>query len=335
VRGLFGIEPALHEGRIDICPAFPTDWKEAEIRTPDIAYTYRRDGELAVFRIQTPKPLVKRIKANLSGPEVVTRAETDSTVSVRVGPAIVAPKPSSPPPIIAEKQPQTEADTGKPLLDTERSRQLLFDLTPAYNQTVEEFSTTSYIFDYADHPQVLSTWWGNPPLTMGSMSRVLRTDNRVTFLISDRPRRLGSEPPPKNLIALTSWKPYPVPSGAVIPVVTRCERLWLLLQCYVHPMKTYIPNGEVILHYQDGTTEITQLIPPFNLDTYFQHFSRQGVPVPLGALTDCGLVVMLYAHADALQISCDPKKILDKVELRATCSEGVLGLAGMTALAAP
>ena len=38
VRGLFGIEPALHEGRLEICPAFPADWTEASIRTPDISY---------------------------------------------------------------------------------------------------------------------------------------------------------------------------------------------------------------------------------------------------------------------------------------------------------
>ena len=45
VRGLFGIEPALHEGRLDICPAFPSAWREASIRTPDVSYTYRRQGE--------------------------------------------------------------------------------------------------------------------------------------------------------------------------------------------------------------------------------------------------------------------------------------------------
>ena len=124
-------------------------------------------------------------------------------------------------------------------------------------------------------------------------------------------------------------------TGAVIPVGIRCERLWLLLQSYVHPTKNYIPNGEVILHYQDGTTAMTQLIPPFNLDVYFQHFSRQGICVPLGRVRAGGFVDIANAHADALQIGCDPGKILDKVELRATCSEGVLGLAGMTALKAP
>ena len=36
------------------------------------------------------------------------------------------------------------------------------------------------------------------------------------------------------------------------------------------------------------------------------------------------------AHADALEIPCDRVRQLESVELRATCSEGMLGLAGMT-----
>jgi len=38
-------------------------------------------------------------------------------------------------------------------------------------------------------------------------------------------------------------------------------------------------------------------------------------------------------NAAALAIDCDPSRVLVSVELRATCSEAVIGLAGMTALA--
>ena len=330
VRGLFGIEPALQEGRIDICPAFPSDWREAEIRTPDVSYTYRRTGDRAVFRIHTPKPVVKRVRANLNGPEMITKAETDSTVSVKLGPAIAAPKPTSPPPILAEQQPPTEADTGKPLVATEKGRQVLFDLSAACDKTVEEFAAAPFIFDFADGPSRMQDWWGNPSFTMGPTPKVLEASNGVTFLISGRPRP-GMGQSPKNLIALSSWKPYPFAAGATIPVGLKCERLWLLLQAYVHPMKNYVPNGEVVLHYADGTTALTQLIPPLNLDAYFQHFSRQGVSVPLGAARSGGFVDIVSSHADALEIKCDPTKELAKVEVRAVCSEGAIGVAGMTA----
>jgi hypothetical protein len=283
-----------------------------------------------VFRIHTPKPVVKRVRANLTGPEVVTRAETDSVVSAQLGPAIVAPNPSTPPPILAQQQPPTEADTGKPLVAAERGRQVLFDLSAACDKTVEEFAATPFIFDYADSPSRMQDWWGNPSFTMGPTLKVLEAENGVTFLISGRPRP-GMGKTPKDLIALSSWKPYPLAAGAVIPVGLKCERLRLLLQAYVHPMRNYVPNGEVILHYADGTTALTQLIPPFNLDAYFQHFSRQGVAVPLGSARSGGFVDIVSAPADAREIKCDPAKELAKVEVRAVCSEGAIGVAGMTA----
>ena len=98
-----------------------------------------------------------------------------------------------------------------------------------------------------------------------------------------------------------------------------CERIWLLLQSYVHPMKNYIPNGEVVLHYADGRQTIESLVPPFNLDCYFQHFSRKGTPVPLGVLGPSGFVHpgMLFPHADALEITCDPEVPLESIEVSA------------------
>jgi hypothetical protein len=250
-------------------------------------------------------------------------------VSLEVGPAILAPRPTTPPPILAEQQPPTEQETGKPLQVREKARQVLFDLASACDQTVEEFAATPFVFDHADSPSRMQDWWGNPSFTMGPTPKVVEAGNGVTFLISGRPRP-GMGTTPKNLIALSSWKPYPFAAGAAVPVGLKCERLWLLLQAYVHPMKNYVPNGEVILHYADGTVMVTQLIPPFNLDAFFQHFSRQGVPVLLGAARSSGFVDIVSAHADALQVLCDPGKVLEKVELRATCSEGAIGLAGMT-----
>jgi hypothetical protein len=95
--------------------------------------------------------------------------------------------------------------------------------------------------------------------------------------------------------------------------------------------KNYVVNGEIVLRYEGGRREVISLIPPFNLDCYFQHFSRQGVPVPYGQLGTSGFnhPGMLSPHADSLQITCDSRYVLQSVKLRATCSEGVLGLAGL------
>ena len=349
VRGLFGIEPALHEGRLDVCPAFPSDWREASIQTPDVKLEWRRDGGRATFRIRTPQPLVKRVRASLGGKEVVTPSETESVVHVAddVRRRTTDPQATHPPPhvggyenpsqILADQQPPPAP---KPLTAAERGRLVLFNLAAACNVTSEEFVATRFTFDYADRPSPLGNWWGNPTLTQPPSPRVLAATNGVLFLTAGRPRP-GLGAAPKNLLALASWRPYPLPGGAAIPVGQRCERLWLLLQSYVHPMKNYLPNGEVVLRYADGGRAVTPLIPPFNLDCYFQHFSREGVAVPMGQLGPwpTGWTPihrgLSGAHADALEVACDAARVLESVELRATCSEGALGLAGMTALAAP
>jgi hypothetical protein len=335
VRGFFGIEPSLHEGRLDICPAFPSDWREASIRTPDVSYEWKREGDLATFRIHTPKPVVKRVRASLGGEEIVTPSETESVISVKVGPAALPPEPAKEKTILADQHPPS-APT--PLTAVERSRLVLFDLASASNVTSEEFVTTRHTFDHTDGRSKLTSWWGNPALIMPPSPRVLTAPHGVVFLTSGRPQA-GPSAPPKNLLALSSWQPYPLPGGATIAVGQKCERLWLLLQNYVHPMKNYLPNGEVVLRYADGGHAVTSLIPPFNLDCYFQHFSREGVPVPFGQLGPwpSGWSPihrgMASPNANALAIDCDPSRVLESVELRATCSEAVIGLAGMTALA--
>ncbi|MCX7048569.1 MAG: hypothetical protein NTX50_24170, partial [Candidatus Sumerlaeota bacterium] len=336
VRGLFGIEPALHEGRLDICPAFPSDWREASIRTPDVSYEYKREGERATFHIRTPKPVIKHVRANLTGPETVTPSETESIVTVALGPAIAPPQAAVQPTILADQQPPAPP---KLLSEAERGRQVLFNLAGVCNLTLEEFAATKFLFDYADTPSPLSSWWHNPALAMAPSARVVETSAGVRFLTSGRPYP-GAGATPRNLLGLASWRPYPLPGGASIPVGMRCQRLFLLLQCYVHPMKNYLPNGEVVLVYAGGERVVESLIPPFNLDCYFQHFSRQGAEIPfgrLGAFPGGWTPIhrgMATAHADALEIACDPARVLESVELRATCSEGVLGLAGMTAIEA-
>ena len=41
---------------------------------------------------------------------------------------------------------------------------------------------------------------------------------------------------------------------------------------------------------------------------------------------------MSLAHADALQVLCDPDAVLESVEIRATCSEGIIAIAAITAI---
>ena len=330
VRGLFGIEPELHKGGIAICPAFPADWKEASIKTPDVSYEYRRQGDDVTFHIRTSQPLVKRVRANLTGPEVVTAAERESVVQVKVGPALSPLATTHPPSMLVEK---STAEKPAKLSAAEQARLQLVDLSGAYNIRAEELTSTPLLFDNRQTPMPLKDWWYNPPLTLPPTPRQIEAGNGVRFQIAGRPDGVAAANAPKSLVALSSWRPYPWPAGVTISVGKKCGRVWLLLQNYVHPSKCYVPNGEVILHYTGGKMATTALIPPYNLDCYYQHFSREGVAVPLGRFdTKKAADTAKLCHADALAIPADPQCVLESVELRATCSEGILGLAGMSVL---
>ncbi|MBI2298717.1 MAG: hypothetical protein HYU66_07170, partial [Armatimonadetes bacterium] len=273
------------------------------------------------------------VRANLLGEPVVTPPETDSTVRAKLGPGWPPLPASTHRPILWEQDPPKPA---APLPVADRGRQVLFDLQGPCNVTFEEPSKTRFRFDSSDGEQTLEGWWGNPGLAGQPARRAVEAAG-VTFLTSGRPRP-GTGIAPKNLLAVSSWPPQPLPSAATIAVGLRLSRLWLLLQSYAHPMKNYVVNGEVVLHYADGTTAVTALVPPYNLDCWFQHFAREGAPVELGRLGHPGgfwIPLPTFAagtHADALEITCEPAKEIASVEVRGTCSEGVIGEAGMTGL---
>jgi hypothetical protein len=336
VRGLFGIEPAIHEGRIDIHPAFPSDWPEASIRTPDIAYEWRREGSEAVLAIRTPKPLVKAVRVAGAQREVTTASEDYSVVRVPLPDPAPPLEPPEEPTILRDQVASAPPAAAPPSAD-ELARAVLFDLRGAYNVTAEEFTSQGFVYDCQDGPAPIGGWWGNPPLVRKAAPRGVATRGGVPFLTSGRDA--DDAPAAKNLLALTSWAPNPWPAEATIPVGLRCERAWVLLQSYVHPMKNYIPNGEIVLRYADGPEEIVSLIPPYNLDAYFQHFSLSGDPASLGSLripAGWGFVPagLCEAHADSLALPCDPARLLRSITVRATCSEGAIGVVGLTVVPA-
>ena len=51
VEGLFGICPNALKGELTIKPGFPTEWKNASITTPDIAFDFKRNGKEDVYKI--------------------------------------------------------------------------------------------------------------------------------------------------------------------------------------------------------------------------------------------------------------------------------------------
>jgi len=53
VEGLFGIKPDLLRNRLSIKPGFPQDWNYASLNTPDIRYSFERQGNKDIYQFQT------------------------------------------------------------------------------------------------------------------------------------------------------------------------------------------------------------------------------------------------------------------------------------------
>jgi len=378
VRGLFGITPAIHEGKLHICPAFPSDWEEASIKTPEFSFTYQRKGDEVEYHITSAKPLVKHVRGNLTGQEVVTPAETESTVTVKLGTPVPYEKPDHKPTIRikgihSKKQMewinfeivnedenlQLEEQGLVPppaLTRDEKQRQVMIDLREEYNLGYDEMMHLPVLFDYDEKPIELRNFWGIPHLkssegkSCGAMRQAVGlwkethphtkdVSTGVRFLIADM--QPTYYPEIKRLLAVSSTEPYPLPCAATIEIGMKCDAVWPLLQCYAHAMKNYIPNGEIWLHYETGDPTIEQLIPPYNMDTYFQHYSLKGVPVMLGHQRDAdpwGYGFdnrdLFFMHADAIKIDADPQRALKSVEIKAVCTESIIAIAGLTVIEA-
>ena len=46
IQGLYGVLPDRLAGRLVLRPGFPKTWEEASLKTPDIAYAYKRSSEV-------------------------------------------------------------------------------------------------------------------------------------------------------------------------------------------------------------------------------------------------------------------------------------------------
>ena len=330
VRGLFGIEPELQNKKIKITPGFPNDWKSASIKTPLLHYTYKREGKTVELRIESGQALKKQVYPYPEAKAIETDEEKVSVVRYKLTDdrfkkvAEIQHKP-----IMTDLQPRVE----EPVLSPQEQGKLqVLELRELYNTTLKKMSSEmKFMFD-TGHLQPITKWWHTPGIKMNPGPRELQAKNGVKFLVAPRD---GVQ---NNIIALSSFHdPAPLPSGVKIAVNKKVKKLWLLLQNYVSPIKNYIPNGEVILHYTTGKPQMTSLVPPYNIDCYFQEFSREGTSVPLGELTGMRKTGhspvprdLAKPHATSLGIDCDPARTLKAVEIRALVTEGVIGVSGIT-----
>lgn len=64
VEGLFGIVPDALAGELVIRPGLPRDWPEASLDTPDVGYSYKRQGDTETFAVRAKfrRPMRLRLR---------------------------------------------------------------------------------------------------------------------------------------------------------------------------------------------------------------------------------------------------------------------------------
>lgn len=67
IQGLFGVLPDALNGKVVIRPGFPMDWDKASLETPDVAYSFERNGDRDIYKVSGHfvKPLEIDLQLNV------------------------------------------------------------------------------------------------------------------------------------------------------------------------------------------------------------------------------------------------------------------------------
>lgn len=130
------------------------------------------------------------------------------------------------------------------------------------------------------------------------------------------PFRLVSGKP--DVVAVSVWKNFP--EFIDIPVGKKGKELYIFFFGVTNPMQSRVENGRITLFYNDGEKKRLSLINPDNFDDWLcDPYHLHGETEYLGDKT----------HGIILNIPLKDK-FIDKIEMRATANEVIIGLLGLT-----
>lgn len=314
IEGLFGVRPDALAGELVLAPGFPAAWDRASLRHPDISYSYRRAGARDTYIVEPtfaqPLRLRLQLRANREGVTGVTvdgtpatwqvlpnagpglRIEVDAPAAARTEIAVTWTGAGQPVRFgggrIAEPSlPELVAPPAGATLSP-------VDLAPFFNDRVTQIFRNEYreprspFVSLALPKQGLGGWAGGVNTAAeiddsGLRAVAAQHGGRVT-LPNGVPFATPGDRESRNVIFTSEWKNYP--AEAVVPLAGRARELYLLMAGSTNPMQSRLDNGEVIVTYQDGTTDRLALENPvtwwpieqdYFIDDF--QFSRPG-PLP-------------------------------------------------------
>ena len=180
-------------------------------------------------------------------------------------------------------------------------------------------------------------------------------------LPSGVPLATPSGPAMRNVVFTSRWDNYP--DSVVVPVSGRAAHAWFLLAGSTNPMQSHVRNGVVVVRYKDGTEDQLELVNPTNWWPIEQDYYEDGYAFTTGAVRPVRVLLKTGevrnggdsggddgrrgewttikgfsntaidgGAATVLDMVLDRGKELDRVVLRTTASDVVVGLMSLTLL---
>ncbi len=351
-EGLFGIQPAVPDGKVRFAPLLPSDWDRASLSTAGFTVEFSRAGRAETFTFRTDRKLDYEIRIPLRRTALqsltVDGAKAEYTRETEVGtPRIRVRVPSCHQAVVVATY-DAQADVAKPVpvptrpleaflrvprLEPPTKRRawapVPYALASRHNAELERIFERTYTSRemQALHlrdvkPNSTSRWHRNP---IKPSLRTLRSrlDSQGRFVTVDSQTPFQISTTRNNVLLLGRWDE--LPNQVRLPVdLPRVREVSLLIVGTTYPMQSHIANARVILHYKDGSAEETDLINPYHYDdsigAFGGHHYAANERVELGKDT----------HADIISLRTAPGKELIAVEAQCLSDQIVFGLMAMT-----
>jgi hypothetical protein len=351
-EGLFGIQPAVPAGKVRFAPLLPPDWDQASLATAGFTVGFSRAGLAETFSFRSDKKLDYEIRIPLRRTKLstltVNGAPADYTLETEVGtPRIRVRVPSSnqaevvatyaldapkAQPVPVQTRPLESFLRIPPTLEpADRSgwEPVLYNLASQSNADVERIFEQQYssremeALHRRDVRSNSGTRWHGAPLKPSLATLRARLDAQGQFLSKDSKTLFQVASKGNNVVLLGRWDQ--LPNKVRLPVdVPRVREVCLLIVGTTYPMQSHIANARVILHYQDGDSEETDLINPYhyddNIGAFGRHHYANNEMVALGKDT----------HADVISLRPGRGKELVAVEVQCLSDQILFGIMGMT-----
>lgn len=215
----------------------------------------------------------------------------------------------------------------------DEARQMQLDLSAAKKLTAAEMKKVTVKQDFGGMDTLLG--WYHPAFELKALPKKFEAFPGLIFTGSGITEPNASEP----MIILARTVEPNLPTSCTIPVNSNIERAYALVVLDYYPIKAYAPQAEWVLNYSDGTKDITQLIPPYNVDSMRRpespgSFHVKNIGKFANEMAESADHFIGPFHAQVFDIKADSSKKLGSIEARITSTESFMGVIGVTLIKA-